>query len=459
MRIGLAAIARDTFDLPLATNVFDEALTKLRALGHELVGQQKLLFSPDDLNLSAYSGGTLDRLLILQVTFADAGMVMRLAETIACPIVLWGFPEERWGGRPRLNSLCGINLAAHALGRLGCSYNYLYANPNDEARLIESLSAKPLDPPPAIDVIDVEAPSQSAAETVLDTLDQSSVGLVGEHPAGFETCRFDESWLRQELGVKVDRIPLELLFDVARNQSDATIAPVRERAENSLASIGDVDRDAADGTFRLYSSLKEFAADRNLAGFAVRCWPEMFTEMGCAVCGAMGFLNADGITCACEADVLGDVTNLILQELAGEPPWMVDLVDVLENDNTAVIWHCGMAPLSMADPDCTPTADVHANRKKPLLQAFTLKPGQITLARLSQARNTPQLVIVTGEVVSRPPSFCGTSGVVQFDRPVSGLLNRLMALGLEHHVSIAYGDHRPALRALAAKLKLPLVEL
>ena len=459
MRIGLAAIARETFDLALAERVFTEAMTTLRGLGHELVGPAEMLFSPDDLDLSAYSSGTLDRLLVMQITFADAGMVLRLAKATACPILLWGFPETRWGGRPRLNSLCGINLAAHALGRAGSAYNYLYAGAAESERLAEALEARPLEPPPAINVIDVEPTSQSAAESILDALDQSAIGLVGEHPAGFETCRFDEEWLRQELGVKIDRIPLDLLFEIARGQPETAIAPVRERAHSSLAGVDEVDGEATNGTLRLYASLKEMAADRSLAGFAVRCWPEMFTEMGCAVCGAMGFLNEDGISSACEADILGDVTNLMLQELAGEPPWMVDLVDVVEDDNSAVLWHCGMAPLSMADPACTPSADVHANRKKPLLQAFTLKPGRITLARLSQARNTPQLVIATGEVASRPASFCGTSGVVRFDQPVNDLLDRLMALGLEHHVSIAYGEHRPALRALAAKLHLPLVEL
>jgi len=459
MRIGVAAIARETFDLPLAGQVFAGAMATLRSLDHEIVGPDRMLFSADQLDLALYGADRLDRLLVLQVTFADAGMVLRLAEALACPVVLWGFPEARWGGRPRLNSLCGINLAAHALGRLGAPYTYLYGEAGDRARLARTLDAKPLQVPPAIDVITVETTSGPAAERVLDALDQTSIGLIGEHPAGFETCRFDEAWLRQELGVKVDRIPLDLLFDVARAQSETAIAPVRERARASLAGIDEVDAEATDGTLRLYVSLKEIAADRSLSGLAVRCWPEMFTEMGCAACGAMGFLNADGITCACEADILGDVTNLILQELAGEPPWMVDLVDVVEDDNSAGLWHCGMAPLTMADPASTPRADLHANRRKPLLQAFTLKAGRITLARLSQARNTPQLVIASGEIVSRPPSYCGTSGVVQFDQPVGALLDRLMALGLEHHVSFAYGEHRPALRALAAKLHLPLVEL
>lgn len=50
-------------------------------------------------------------------------------------------------------------------------------------------------------------------------------------------------------------------------------------------------------------------------------------------------------------------------------------------------------------------------------------------------------------------------GVVRFDRPAPDVLDRLMVLGLEHHVSFAHGEHRPVLRAIAARLGLPVVEL
>ena len=59
-----------------------------------------------------------DLLLVLQLTFTDATMTVKLAETLDAPMVFWSFPEERTGGRLRLNSLCGINLASHALGKV-----------------------------------------------------------------------------------------------------------------------------------------------------------------------------------------------------------------------------------------------------------------------------------------------------------------------------------------------------
>ncbi len=72
---------------------------------------------------------------------------------------------------------------------------------------------------------------------------------------------------------------------------------------------------------------------------------------------------------------MGALTTLLLGEAAGEPGWLVDIVDMDAEGQTGVFWHCGSAPLSMRDPDCPARAQIHSNRKMPLLAEFTLKPG------------------------------------------------------------------------------------
>jgi L-fucose isomerase-like protein len=113
----------------------------------------------------------------------------------------------------------------------------------------------------------------------------------------------------------------------------------------------------------------------------------------------------------------------------------------------------------MADPAYSPVATVHSNRRLPLLSEFPLKPGRVTLARFSRSRGVHRLVIGGGEMLSAPPSFSGTSGVLQFDRTVDDVLATVMDEGLEHHYGVVYGDVREPLGALAALLSLPTVEL
>ena len=149
----------------------------------------------------------------------------------------------------------------------------------------------------------------------------------------------------------------------------------------------------------------------------------------------------------------------MLQWLADQPALIADLVDVDPASDTAVLWHCGLAPISMADPEIVARPGIHSNRRKPLLNEFPLKPGRITVARLSQSRNLTRLVLAGAQMVAAPMSFSGTSGVLRFDRPVGQVLDLIMSEGLEHHYAIVYGEQRPALRAVAERLAIPVLEL
>jgi len=90
---------------------------------------------------------------------------------------------------------------------------------------------------------------------------------------------------------------------------------------------------------------------------------------------------------------------------------------------------------------------------------FPLKPGRVTLARLSQTTGGYRLVVGSGEMLRAQMSFSGTSGVLRFDRPAREILDTLLGQGLEHHLSLTYGDHVPTLLSLADMLGLPVLHL
>jgi L-fucose isomerase-like protein len=158
--------------------------------------------------------------------------------------------------------------------------------------------------------------------------------------------------------------------------------------------------------------------------------------------------------------VNGTITQIMLQGVSGGTAFGTDLVIADVKNDTVVFWHCGLAPLSMADPDVQPRGTVHSNRKLPLLMEFPLKPGRVTIARLSESTGAGyRLVVGRGEMLARPNSFSGTSGVCHLDSPVQEALDVIMCEGLEHHYSITYGDCYDSLLDLAEVLQLPVVQL
>ena len=119
---GVAVLARPTFDVPFAEDMKTRAFAALEAAGIRTVGPRELLFdraAAEQAISDIRAAGPIDLLLILQITFTDATMTVKLAKEATTPIAIWAVPEPRNGGRLRLNAYCGLNLAAHALGRAG----------------------------------------------------------------------------------------------------------------------------------------------------------------------------------------------------------------------------------------------------------------------------------------------------------------------------------------------------
>jgi L-fucose isomerase-like protein len=441
-RLAFLPIARITFDIELARQMTETARAHLTSAGLELIGPPALI---TDIGSARAAAETLaaddpDLLLIFQATFADSTMIAALVEKIDAPVLLWAVPEAHTGGRLRLNSFCGINLAAHALTRAGRRYESLFAPP-DAPQALEKIL--PL----------------ARAGRARNALRQARMGRVGKNPDGFETCLLDPACIRQIFGLEVVQFDLASdIFPLARQIEANRIDTIQAQLGEKVTGLDSLDATATRGTLSVYAALKQLAQQQNLGGFAVRCWPEFFTELGCAACGAMSMLSDELTPCSCEADANGTITQMMLQALSGEAAFGTDMVSLDDERDALVLWHCGLAPLSMADPAEPKGVTIHSNRKLPLLFEFSLKPGKVTLARLSEASGEYRLVIGRGEIVRGPKSFSGTSGLLRFERPAREILDLILREGLEHHISLTYGDHLAALRSLSVLWNIPILE-
>ena len=186
-RVGVLALARPTFDVPYAEQVSATAMNTLAGLDAELVGSADLLFdaAATEYALSQFDGQQLDALLLLQVSFTDSSMTEAIGARFDAPIILWTFPEERTGGRLRLNSFCGVNLAAYALVKAGSDFDYVHryaADANvvgDIGRLltgeIGQRASQRRQP------TDVSTTAAAKAAEVAAKLSGTTIGVIGDH--------------------------------------------------------------------------------------------------------------------------------------------------------------------------------------------------------------------------------------------------------------------------------------
>ena len=488
-RVAVIALARSTFDIGLARETLDRALALVSRVA-EPIGSPELLLDGDTLSRAlgelsalekdATEEDAIDLVLVLQITFTDAEGIVRVSERFGDkPLAVWAFPEPRTGGRLRLNSFCGLNLAAHALGRIDRQAGMLYAAPTSDAleAVKELLDGNRVPVPPSFGPAEVDAVSSPAAARAIGRLQGARIARLGEHPPGFDTCDYDERRLDALAGVRVDPIELDDVFATARKSSDGALERARAVASRDCGNLSSVDANELDNSLRLECALNDIREAGRYDAFAVRCWPECFTEYGGAMCAPVAMMGERHVPCACEADVYGALSSLMLQSVAEAPVFMVDLVDLDPSDETGVVWHCGQAPVSMSagrakaaqggtgegmrevDSEPPSRATVHTNRRMALLYEFSLKPGRVTLARLSQARGQHSLVLIGADAIERPAPFTGTCGTLRFDRSIAELSNAILGAGLEHHTSLVYGDYRQDLRQVAAELGLPVLSL
>ena len=463
--LAILPLARPTFDVAYAEEKLAGMLAALDRTGRRIVGPRKLLFDADTTRaaIAAVAAEGPGQVLVLQVTFTDAAMTAEIAQAFHGPMAIWAAPEPRLGGRLRLNALCGLNLATHTLGLAGRGLGALYADPGGativaavEALLAGQLNAKPRqwrDPEP-------RSPEAAAAgRAAVEKLAGARIGRIGRHPDGFSTCAYDAGRLAALAGVAVEEISLDSFFARAAAFEEGTAVAERAAAERIADGLDGVDQAQLDRSLRLRAALGAMREEGRFDAFAIRCWPEAFTEYGGAVCGPVSMMGEARVPCACEADVYGALTTLLLQTVADAPAFLVDLVDLDAADDTGVVWHCGQAPASMADPGIRPHATIHTNRRMPLLFEFPLKPGRVTFFRVSQARGRTAAVIGGGEMLARPMAFTGTSGVVRFDSRADAVFSTIVDAALEHHMALAYGDHRAALEGAAAALGIPVIRL
>lgn len=441
-RIGVLALGRSTFDTEFAAKMHKQAMETLAAMPADLIGGDDILYDAPALEaaLPAIEAADVDALLVIQVTFTDADATVAAARKIGKPLIMWSWSEARTGGRLLLNSFCGVNLASHALSRHGISIIHVHKDSADAAAADQIFHA-------------------AQAASVLNQLRGQKFLQIGEHPDGFDACNFDPADLDKYFGMTTEHIDILDFIDEVKAQDDSVAEAPYARRAAQFPNLGELDQEATVKTFKIYAKMAAKAAEKGYLGMTVRCWPHFFTHYGAAACGAMAMMNEDGVPCGCEGDLYGVLTALILTRLQQSGAFNTDLVDIDVKDDTVVFWHCGQAPIDMADPEGPVRGTIHSNRKLPLLSEFAMKPGRFTLARLSQGKGRLRLLIGGGEMLRRPLAYSGTAGVGRMDVSAEKFMHNLISEGLEHHSGLVYGDCREQLKMMAQMIGLEVVDL
>ena len=389
-----------------------------------------------DENLAALTDrlGTLDVVVAVMGTFVGADVVRKVAERTPGAVWLWTVAEPQVGaGRLRLNSLCGGLLTNYAFKQMGISVPMLYGDPDDPAT-------------------SAQVRSLLLAEKTVQALTSTRIGVVGNHPPGYDPCDYDADELRQTFGVEVAEIALNEAFQASEADAESEFDEAHQ-AVSGLEGWQSIEPLQVLNSLKAERGLRRLIDRYQLTSLTVECWPQYMTEFGGAVCWAMSRLIDDQVMVGCEADVHGALSMLMCRELGGMSPFFGDLVHQVSEDRL-VFWHCGAAPLSLAGE--TPRASVHPNRKVGLTLDFSLAGGPATVVRLHRGHDGYALMAIAGEAIADSLHFAGNTATVKTRRPAAEVLQDLVRDGAEHHFSVGYGVAVEDVQTLGARLGIPV---
>ena len=442
LRLGFVCQARKAFDFALARKLAEQARERLGQVTDRLVVPQDWMIETleqAEAVARTFEDGRVEAVLLFCGTFASAELALHLAERLQVPLIVWTVPEPELGDYLHLNSLVGGNALTSALYKLGFPYKFYHRSVDDEqfyqalGRYLRVLS-------------------------LARALRGLRIGMVGARPAGFQDVTVDELAVRKKLGLQIHTIELAELF--------ARVGGVPEEEAAKLsrkwASEHRVDGPAPEElikTGRLVLALKELARENQLDVMAVRCLPEIWQHTGVTPCAALSFLTDEGLSAACEADVLGAATMYAHRWLSGgQAPFISDLISVDPARNAGRLWHCGVAPASLANRPPVRLSRQYI-RKTGVTIEFSLKAGPVTVSRLDSVGSDFRMLIVSGEATGEDIPLKGTAAEVVFKENVVDLLNLIVSQGFPHHFAMSYGDITEQLRDLCALLGIRVVSV
>lgn len=386
----------------------------------------------------------VDGLILCPLDFGDERSAVKVAEMLRVPVLLYATKEppapDTVGMGRTSDSYCGNLSMASGLYRRKIAFHYAGIFFPDEAEFVAAVD------------------DFARAVAVVKGLNGARIGQVGVRPPTFETVGYDEAAMVRQFGQNVIYANMADMTDAAQSlaDDDPQVLAAIDNIRNSVATITVGDSYVVNAA-KIEVALIDFWKRNKLSAMAVQCWPSIQRLMGISLCAVYGRLTERHMLTACETDVLGALAMITNYQAAmGETlPHFIDwTIQHRDNPNWLLAWHCGNAPVSLAQTqketalrsrrDMKGTEPIDDGDAQAGLAQFRIKPGAVTFCRLAEYDDQWKMLIATGEIVPSDETLAGTWSWVEVSDHAR-LYRTLVEEGFIHHASMIHGDQTVAL--------------
>ncbi len=435
-RRGISSNRKGAFTLEDAVKIKGEVMQSLCQLIDEQVELVNIDWFNEEGILSDISQAdavskrlqeeSIDGVFILHCNFGCEEAVGKLCRIMQKPVLLWGPRDEKISedGSRSTDTQCGLFASSRILLRYGVKFTYI-----ENCRLADDRFRQGFQ-------------NFLSVVTVVKAFKNLRIGQINCRPKYFTSVMYNESELMEKFGIEVVPINIgtisEKMAAVLAERSRDLALDVQEigrRMDCSKTQTGDLEKIAA-----LKIAVRELASENGCVALAAECWTLMPLALGILPCLVIAELTDAGIPVACETDINGVITSILLQAASrGKTATFFGEYTMRhpENDHAELIWHCGPFPYSLKKESSK--AELIAGRA-----SWEIKGGAVTLARFDGDRGEYKLFAGEAQGIPGPYTtgtylWVETGDWVKWER-------KLIEGPYIHHVTGVHGHFADILR-------------
>jgi L-fucose isomerase-like protein len=378
----------------------------------------------------------VEALFMPHCNFGTESACGMIGKKMDVPTLLWGPRDEAplTDGTRLRDTLCGLFASSKVLHKLGVPFTYI-ENCRMEDPLLES------------GIRDF-----MGAANVVKGLRRMKIGMIGKRIDFFWTCIVNESELLERFGIEV--LPLDMIVVIravkarAAHKRAAYLEEIDSFGKKGVHFEGFATMDPVIHVLAFRDEMLYLAEEHGLTGFAVESFMSICEELGAMVEFSLAELSDRGIPAACETDIHGAISSILLQKASMDKS-MTFLADLTirhpERDDAVLLWHCGF-PLSLRDPKQQASIGTHwiLPGIPPGSTHWKMKDGPLTICRFDGDRGSYSLVAGEGKTCDGPATqnvYCWMQ-VDDWPRWERHFIEGPFI----HHVAASYGQHARILK-------------
>jgi len=360
-----------------------------------------------------------DCMVLYLQTWNWAATIMQAAQRFGRPIVLWASPV------PRQWSIGGLAVTHGSFDEVGIAHCVVYGMPDDPA-------------------VREKIIRYARAAHVKNVLRKSHFGSIGGHGMGIHAGLIDPNqWLR-EFGILVGYTDLYEVVTEGEKRSRDEVVAYYETLKSEYGQVPPLDL-VTERSIRLYLGIEAVIAREGYDFIGVN---DMFglSDNYCSMCLAQSRLGSRGFVTACLNDANGALTAYILSLLSDGPLFTADVNLVDKPRNTVRLIDDGAGAIHLASDPKSVTLSYQPRlecKASGVCTGLVVKPGRITLARLSRVQGRHVMHIATGEAFEGEPGWLEECGYPMWPHAflhLDGDLDRFVQNLRSEYIHMAYGD-------------------